>query len=104
MATSYHLIHTNSLYFKVKKAKKSLNPRERTAVAKMFSNQRRVVKNKKTCPVIFFRSGSKLSAVQRCDNRHTFKSAAFKSAAKKRANKLCHKKSGKGKGQFVRCR
>ncbi len=97
---SYHIIHKTvqgkSLAFKVKSHQKSLNSKETAAVNKMLDNQK--VVSGKSCVVIFFRK-PKMVAVQRCDNRHTFKSASFRNAARVRAKKLLrHNK----KGRFTR--
>lgn len=105
----YQLIHPKVhgavLNVKVKKPQRYLNNAQGIALANMFraaKARRKKIVHSPHCVVVFFhkKRGGGLVAVQRCDNRHTFKSPSFRAAAKRRAAQLCRNK----KHQFKRCR
>lgn len=113
MAKSYNIIHTTVdgklLNVKVKKrggaVRRNLSPTQKTAISKMIASAKRrgkPVLASNQCTVIFFgeKKGKKVTAVQRCENRSTFKTKRWKDHGKKVAKKLCRDK----KHRFRRCR
>lgn len=97
-------VHGGILNVKVPRSQRYLTTAQGAAIAKMFvaaKRRHKPIVRSGHCQVIFFKKpGGGLVAVQRCENRHTFKSSRFKAAAAKRARKLCRDK----KRRFRRCR